>query len=57
MEQHFRMRNWTVRKELKEKFEGTTFVPILGTKGKFEIVVKLDSTEGLLPGLLGEVII
>ena len=43
--------------KMKEKFEGTTFVPILGTKGKFEIVVKLDSTEGLLPGLLGEVII
>ena len=49
--------NVSDRSKMKEKFEGTTFVPILGTKGKFEIVVKLDSTEGLLPGLLGEVII
>lgn len=41
--------------KMKDKFEGTTLVPSFGNKGKFEIEVKLDSTTGLIPGLLGEI--
>lgn len=41
--------------KMKVKFEGTTIVPVLGIKGKFEIEVKLDSSTGLLSGMFGEI--